>query len=595
MVGIADDAVGTLPSPFDADGVKTAHWRQLVNLENVREIKEFWDWDVAPGALGLPPLVASDFVVVTPTPTILYALHEGFVRDESSGTDTFFEDVHVVPKLLDLGFISQETAIQIEVFNAYRRTPQTLDAWTNNDGPGIDVTGLPTLPHEYERFNGSGYDVFVELTLNGDPLVNTTLDFDWDTVGTDVVKLIFSRLVPLATTRSGLLIPEAHHSEKLAFLTDILEKSTGKEQRIALRKNPRQNFGHTYKVPGEFSGSEVDILIADSQHLSWAVGVWAEEVRVTSQVSAGATVIDVVETAYEDFRVGSAAAIYVEDEYYDMRGIEAITATTITFTTGVDNAYPVGAYVVPIRASRITQAISGARYSRNLSELSISFETKDNDIDIASTAAFNTYNGKVLLDDYNFLRGTSPSGFARRFVVIDNEVGVLQTESPWLMSKLTMQKVFMTKTNRARWEVRQLLHALRGMQISFYLPSFRDDLEVTQSIAKGSDRLRIIYVGYTNHALGNPRWDVIRMTLADGTQYIRQITGSFKITGDAEEELTVDAEWEDAYTGVDIDVDDIERVEFVNLVRFDSDEITFTYERGSRATRIAAPVKLVLE
>ena len=53
----------------------------------------------------------------------------------------------------------------------------------------------------------------------------------------------------------------------------------------------------------------------------------------------------------------------------------------------------------------------------------------------------------------------------------------------------------------------------------------------------------------------------------------------------ASENLTLDGTWPAAYSPADV-----ERIEFLELVRFDSDVIRFKYAEGDRSVSVTSPV-----
>jgi hypothetical protein len=99
--------------------------------------------------------------------------------------------------------------------------------------------------------------------------------------------------------------------------------------------------------------------------------------------------------------------------------------------------------------------------------------------------------------------------------------------------------------------------------------------------------MTIANIGYNVNA--QQRWpkQVIRVHLKSGTILTRTIQNS-SIVSNTEEQLTVDTAWPSTYT-----VDDIERVEFLEKVRLDVDDIVIVHYNGLGQAECIVPIKEV--
>lgn len=545
------------------------------------------DWDARESALSVPPLGGSDVDAVLPTRILLERELPGDVVDESASTCSWFNQVHVLPRAFTLGLVVSTYEARVELYNAYRWIPQTLDDWTNFGGPGISLIGI-VLPETLSAYASSGQDVAIEITTAGEPIVDSHTDFEW-TVGTVRVLLTFTRVIPFATRR-GLLIPEDDFFETMEWRTSIITAADRTEQRAKLRKNPRHTFEHVYLIDEGLGRAELDMLLANLQHRLFAVGVWEQEVRLVAAIAEGDTALEVSSTSTSDFRVGGFLAVFVEGGDYDVRGIAGVAGTTITLSNGVEHAYLEGARVVPMRSGYLPAELQGRRWPVNLTELSVAFEVVDNDVDLADTTGQSTYAGKLLLDGFNAQEEAIPDGIVRRMTEFDGLAGLRYRESDDRYSLPTTVKSFFAQGATERWRVRRLLHAIAGRLTSFYLPTFREDLELVEALVSGETSLVIAYAGYTDHGLGAMPKRHVRVELANGTTYDREIIDA-AVGPDGETEiLTVGAAWP-----ANVAVDAVERLMFVTKVRFATDSVRVHHRRGGTAAKFSAPVQAVLE
>src|SRR5690242_18091180 len=96
--------------------------------------------------------------------------------------------------------------------------------------------------------------------------------------------------------------------------------------------------------------------------------------------------------------------------------------------------------------------------------------------DLASTSGSSTYDSKVLLDDCNLVESGDGDAWERPVIVLDTDSGRIYQTSRVDRSRFRTRKVWDSPSLAETWRIRQLLHALAGSRVSFWLPSFRADL-----------------------------------------------------------------------------------------------------------------------
>lgn len=500
---------------------------------------------------------------------------------QSAGTFDWFEDFHVIPRSFDFGNLLSAQSLPIEVFSAFRRDPHEWTGFTNGAGAGVELTGMPTLPTEMQPL--TGFAMTLDISATGDPFVDDVLSFLFD-IGTIDVPIAIKRIVLWG------IEPELPYKEILSFLTDILRKRSGSEQRIALRKNPRQRFLYPYKIDEGPTMRTLENLLFDWQSRVFGVPVWREETELTVAAIAGDTTINVTQTAYRDFRVGGLVVVFVSQSTFDVILITSIGATTIGLDSPLLNAYAVGVRVFPLSTCTVKATISGGRHASGMTEMQIEFTNTDNDSNLASTAAFTAYNGKVLLDGGNSVIGELVSeSFNQELVELDGQTGLFEIESPWDRHKREHAFVLRASGMQAIWEMRQLLHALRGKQVSLYVPRGSDDFVVVANLLNASNTMDIQLVGYAQFVRNRQAKNVIMVTKTDGTTLLRAITAS-AVSSPTVETLTVDVNWPSTIT-----VAQVARVEIVEKVRLDDDDVEIEYAIGGRVARMTSPIVDVFE
>jgi hypothetical protein len=475
----------------------------------------------------------------------------------------WFEHVWSKPQVIELGNMLSTVLREIEIYNAYREADRTLNSATNNAGPGITFVGLPGLPATILSQHGLVFSV--QVSIEGPPSIDGTLDFDMDTPDISI---------PLTGTRVVMFPyePETPLGETLEFLTDILVANNGEEQRVSVRKNPRQIFNSQYRIPEGHERRQLQNLIFTWHPRVFGVPVWFEARYLGADAVATDTTIT-VDTPYADFRAGSLAIVWKDYQTFDALEIASLTANSLTFTSGLTQPFTAEqTLIMPLRLASTRGTIKVAHALNSMDEVGIVWTVEDNDSNIGSITGWPIHNSKVMLDGSNRVGGTNiRDDLARHVDALDNLIGEPIQFSNWAVSHPVTTKGWAVRSPQELWQVRQLVHALRGSQVAFYLPTFYKDLVPTADLASGSFLMDIERVGYTDFVFAQEPNKSVRVELNDGTVLTRQVTTS-DILDDTTERLTVDVSWPST-----ISFGDIERVSYLRLSRIADDAVRFQH------------------
>jgi len=438
----------------------------------------------------------------------------------------------------------------------------------NDGGQGITINGLPSPEFPIVLPPFGSFTIDVSIAAIGPPNINGSLTFVFDNQEI-VVAITGSRVVmfPFA--------PQAEMNETLEWATYIIEANDGTEQRVGARITPRQRIQMSVLTQA-VQDTTLRALLFDWLPRVWGIPIWWEQQSTEEAVVAGQLTID-VDTTTGDFRVGGLAMIWHAYNEFDVMEIESLTDTSLTFVVGPELDYLPGALVMPVRTAYARTPVSHNRFTSNHQFTDMEFLTLDN-VDLADIAGASLYDSKVILYDPNFLpQNDFNESTDRPVVIIDNVAGRISQVSRLDRSRLKTQKRWEPATQEEVWEIRKVLHHFGGSRVSFWLPSFRDDLVVTQTIGASAGTFRVRNVGYTTFIQSRRPLADVRLTLADGTTITRHITGA-SIDGD-EEVLTVSAN----FPGSPIPAANVVRTEFLSLVRIADDKASFTHLRAGEA------------
>lgn len=491
----------------------------------------------------------------------------------------WFGRVFVLPSRVDLGFVITDVSVPMVIYSSYVTATRSLDSVVNNVDLGLSLGSFPILPETI--LPQSGFSFTADITAVGSPSISGTLDFTFD-VGFVAVPFTGQRTLLFSPP------PVLPIRETLRSKTVVLTKRVESEQRFSSRVAPRQEFIYQYELEG-FDRQCLEALIFDAHARVVGVPIWWEPMRLTSALSAADTVINVEQTAYRDIRVGGLVAIWSSTKDVEVAQVAFVTATTITLSTQLIFDHDTNSLVYPVRLSTLEPVIRGSKLPVNLQRTRIRFIVTENDTSLADDSSFPTFDSRVLLSDPNWIDNELPETYERRLITIDNETGVFEVTSHADIDRRGHTKTFHARTYQQVWEIRQLVHALRGEQVAFYIPTFFDEFVLTDDIGAGDDFFTFQNFGFTKFIQQRQPRNAVRLVLKDGTTVARFITASIELSTD-EERCSVDSPW-----GVNGLVDDVERIEYLTKVRLASDDVQIDHIDALGQARVRVPVREVLD
>lgn len=507
----------------------------------------------------------------------------GQENEQASGGFDWFEDFHVVPRAFDFGNLLSDQSTAIEVFSAFRHDVKEWTSFTNNAGAGVELGSAPALPTNADPL--SGFAMTLDVDAAGDPIVDSTLVFDFSGVGTITVPIEIQRIVLFG------LEPELPFSEELEFVSTVNRSKDGTEKRASIRPLPRVAWDFEYLAEEGDEAQILENLLFDYQARSFGVPGWFFDSFLTTAATAGDTSVAVDSTAYRDYRVGGLAVVFTSQGVFDVVEITTIGATSLAFSSPLVGSYAVGTKVLPLSPSLVSPRVDQGRYPVGLQRLRLRFTAIDNSVDLADFSAFSTYKGRLLLDRDNSLRGaTVPGSFVQAIVEQDGAAGLVYRETSVDRHRRGYQLILRAEGRQAVWEMRRMVYGLRGRAISFYVPRASDDLTPVADLLNASAALSVANVGYANFVRARAPKNEIRISFVDGsTPLLRTITDAATSTP-AIDVLTVDTPWPSTITPAEIS-----RIEYVEKVRLDTDRVRIEYDRSGVRARLIAPLVGVFE
>ena len=467
--------------------------------------------------------------------------------------------IHLYPARVDFGPIVNQVQTTFYVWNAYlvAKTLAAIQA-QNAEGLSMDVSA----PAEFKSLEQK--TVTLTASTEGPASFEATFTFDF----TDANDVVF--------TATGIRIfllgwrPQAPMIERLEWKTMRQVSRSGREQRMALRRAPRQSF-------------EITVLLTDKEDIvrmlgglhrwqdrAWGFPIWTEAVEHTADIQVNDSQI-ILDTSNADFREGGLLAIWQHNRSHTIATIQSIVGTTVTLDSPIQTAWTGPKLIMPCRTVAIHQAVPIREFIEDLMELRLGLLVEDN-LELTGYTPAMSYDGRAVVTEPTYVDGSIDRESNALVVISDFETG-----KPHVFSDrdFELQKQAYTVHKEARaacWEFRRFLHSLHGMRDTFWLPTFRAELELYETATDPSTSFKVQARDFVGHyATGDPLKNHLMAVFSDGQRICRRITG-----------IATDTTWEvvtvDAPFGRDLVVGQV-TLHWLDRVRLAADAVEIRWDR----------------
>jgi len=506
-------------------------------------------------------LATSGFSNTQPVSEVANSL--GVSHRHHSFLDDFYHRVHIIPGRIDVGNLLSTQVRQVEVWSAYFE-PQLLSSVSQVGTDGITLTQPQVPPTSFAALEARVYTL--NISTNGAPVIDARYTFNFPTDHPTLT--VIGRRVVLWP-----FVPDTGYDETMEWKTDLLD-SFNNEQRLALREAPRQTFSHKFLLD-EQQFSRAKAISTQWAHRVYGIAVWDEVTPLLNGLTAGSSFI-AFDTANADYRDDDLIMLWASDTNLAALEITTVTPTGVNLKLPLETNWP-KCYVAPLRFARTFSGIDYKRSSNRYITASGVFEVTQNK-DLGDNGAYPLYRGKPVLTDRSAVVSDLSERIARTIDIFDNGSGPIQvdTATNWVRHMQTIG--FIKNTRAGIWALRKWIHARRGKQRAFWLPSWNTDLIILENVVSTASAITVSPIGYPLYYGVKD----IMVQLKNGTQIFARVT-SGSTNGDGNEVLTLSAQIGATFATTDIDF-----VCFMSHARFDSDQVVFSHKDvGQVAATIA--------
>ena len=480
----------------------------------------------------------------------------------------FYYRIHVVPSSIDLGQLLSAETRDVTVWNAFF-TPQTLSSITKSGATGITVPEPVLIPHAFAPLEEITYSI--GISISGPSTIGAMIFFNFSALyppGALFCAIVGSRIMLWRWP------PEGDCTEELRWKTDVIQMRAG-EQRIAYLDAPRQVFKHDFLRPPE-EMTEIKAVIANWVQGVWGWPIWGEFSIVSAGIGASAINFD---TSFADYQAGGRAALWESPEKAAAVSIVTVRADGIDIDPPLEDAWT-GARIMPLQTAITPDGFSFKRGKHPWTPFSAEFLCTDNK-DLGDESAYPLYRGCRVLTDSDIVVGDLSERISRPLEQIDNGQGPIaiitkQDYAAWARAFFKA-----TNTRAERWAFRRWLHARRGKQKAFWLPTWHPDLRLAATATALTTDIEILKTTLLAVHGAFPCDCMLRLT-SGSILYRRILSATAMPSGNTMISI-------DSALGVEVDPEDADLWCFMDLVRLNTDTVELQHQDPCRM-RTTIPV-----
>lgn len=368
---------------------------------------------------------------------------------------------------------------------------------------------------------------------------------------------------------------------EIAYKTETLTSRNYREQRIALRDQPRKTIRFEVTAMRDVYRRFMEEVSARHQ-AEWVV----PEITRTAITSA-ATLSGAVTVAF-DARPGWIAPlswiVVKAPSGLLLRQVTAVTSTAAAFAVPLPEVTPLGTEVYPGLVGRLAQSIRASTPTNAVlsGRVELMGDPGANVYEGDSVAPL-VFNGRELwLRRSNW--ATVPSvDFEGLLETVDYDMGVVTHFAPVPWNTRRVQREFLLKGVAEADEFTAFLHRMKGQRGEFYAPSGNHDFDLATGALAGSSALVVPGARVFDLFAANPTYRAVFVRFADGSYQANVVTGITMAGLDSR--IAVATPWAQAVTQANARM-----VSWLHAMRLSTDSVTIGW-----LTRTVAQAKLTAQ
>lgn len=504
--------LGVLNSPLQFGLIELANSGS--EFKKLRKNKSFAD----EGSLMSSLTVTIDTAYSLPSIAIYNSFGETYVQ--MFGTiQTYYYQIWTLPALISVVDVEFNSGIPFTIWNAFPY---------NNPVNNIIVSGSPGTAIDFDNtyvFDPVEFRATTVILTDSAPFSGITYYEFGFTYEKSFLTFIFQ-----ASSKIAEVLPEMPIQEEWEWKTDILtSKENTVEQRISVRSFPRISMSYKMLVLKEIDRLVNYNRLFDEFGGAKVVPFFQYSARTTTDAMASQTRV-YFDPQTCDARVGEPLYVYpASQRQFSSYTVTALHADGASITPGLDKNYSRGSYIVAGQICLLTDG-SGFVMKNTNGELQINAKRLNPRTEFTrpgATPTIRRHNGRPVFHQRYLANKAIDEKFAMGDTIIDSETGIFDVVRNRSYPYFTSSGQFKIKRiaepeSMDYW--RAIFDEIRGMQGSFYIPSWHRDFTLREDIGTNTNIMLMTSNRWAKLFEGKPEFSSIQLQAQDGDTLFRTIT-----------------------------------------------------------------------
>lgn len=470
----------------------------------------------------------------------------------------------------EAGYITKTTPFLVFLYNGGGSNVVISSVAANADAEGMTTDVVPGKTIKV----GMSTRVIVTISDEG-PLV-------YEAVFTFVSACSFDPFLVVSGTRAPklagnigyLFVPhnwENGFEETLAWMTDVLIAHDRTEQRVQMRTMPRRTWEFNFLAKGS-TRRLLENVIASRTVRNYFSPVWRDAMPLEHAITSGDTSVLVDHVGF-DYAVDRWVAVWSSDELFEIKKITSVQNGVVGVETAFSKNWSTGAMIAPARYCLLIDPRKVSRYTGDTAKYYMSARVLNEGLMDARYEP-ETYLG-LHVCPFKVNWASCEDEVNHKWETLDNDTGLIEYDIQSAEPILSRNAGFLIEGRTDIDNFLRFLFERSGRLTPFWMSTEADDMKLVEDIAAGSKSIVIENIDYERSLKGNSSRSHFEIALHNGTVIRRKITDNMTL-----------ASGDEAFSFADAIVDaiakeDVARVSWLELARFDADSVTIKWANNN--------------
>jgi hypothetical protein len=479
-----------------------------------------------------------------------------------SGNDFFYHRFHITPSEFPAGNIVGEQSNTISVWNGHLTAKSISDLSESGDLSGVSLTPPSAIPFVFASLDE--IDFTLDISSDGASLIDGVYTLTFST-GEELTLSVTGQRVFVWSFKPNW---DKGVEERIEWATDVMTSYDGSEQRMSLRQNPRRVFSYEFMIDNNADRRKFEAILFNWGARPWMFPVWTEVNTLASTLVSGSTSFEINRKS-GDWQEGGYAVLFASAFNFETVKISTISGTTINLNSPTIAEWPEGTLVYPCYTALLEDKQELTRFNGQTEFGRCTMRLVG--VETVAADAPTEYRSLPVIEAIPDWSREITNDYLRKLQMVDYRTGIFAQEDQSGMPFGIHSHHWTLDGKDEIDDFRKFIYARAGKHKAVWLPTFTPDIEPAANIGASDSYIDVEHGFITQHLWGHKNRRDIMIEITGGARYYRRITNCVEISGTVER-ISISTP-----LGIDVDVDDVSRISWMSVARFDSDNLTLQW------------------